>query len=60
MNNLPDNVIQQVYDHKHNLEFVNAMDQLLQESTNVYFSFSFKQCRIMCYVQTNKILIIKC
>ena len=51
MNNLPDDVIQQIYLYKHNLEFVNVVDQLLQAKINVQFNFSLKQCRIICYVK---------
>ena len=53
MNNLPDDVIQQIYFYKHNLEYVNVMDQLLQAKINVYFNISLKQSRIMCYVKNN-------
>ncbi len=53
MNNLPDDVIQQIYFYKHNMEYVNVMDQLLQAKINVYFNISLKQSRIMCYVKNN-------
>ena len=53
MNNLPDDVIHQIYLYKHNLEFVNVMDQLLQAKINVYFDTSLEQCRVMYYVRNN-------
>mgnify|MGYP001591500375 FL=1 len=53
MNNLPDDVIQQIYFYKHNLEYVNVMDQLLQAKINVYYNFSLIQCRVMYFVKNN-------
>ena len=53
MNNLPDDVIQQIYEYKHTMEYVNVMDQLLQAKINVYFNISLKQSKMMCYVKTN-------
>ena len=61
MNNLPDDVIQQIYFYKHNMEYVNAMDQLLQAKINVYYNFSLIQCRVMYFVNKSyKIFIIRC
>ena len=51
MNNLPDDVMQQIYFYKHNMEYTPVMDQLLQAKINVYFNISLKQSRIMCYVK---------
>ena len=50
---LPDDVIQQIYFYKHNLEYVNVMDQLLQAKINVYLNIGLKQSKIMCYVKNN-------
>ena len=47
MNTLPDDVIQQIYFYKHNLGYVNVMNQLLQAQINVYFNISLEQCRVM-------------
>ena len=43
MNHLPDDVIRQIYCYKHNLEYVNVMDQLLQAQINVDFNFGQNQ-----------------
>ena len=53
MNNLPDDVIQQIYFYKHNLEYVNVMGQLLQAKINVYYNFSLIQCRVMYFIKNN-------
>ena len=53
MNNLPDDVIQQIYLYKHNLEYSAVMDALLQAKINVYFNIGLKQSLIMCYVKNN-------
>ena len=50
---LSDDVTQQIYLYKHNMEYVNVMDQLLQAKINVYFNISLKQSKIMCYVKNN-------
>ena len=51
--NLPDDVIQQIYLYKHNLEYSVVMDQLLQAKINVYFNFSLTQCRVMYFIKNN-------
>ena len=56
MNNSPDDVIQQIYFYKHNLEYSNVTDQVLQATINVYFNCSLQQCRVMYFIKTN----IKC
>ena len=53
MNNLPDDVIQQVYLYKHNMEYINVMNELLQAKINVYYNFSLAQCRVMCFIRNN-------
>ena len=53
MNNLPDDVIQQIYFYKHNMEYVNVMDQLLQAKINVYYNLDLLQCRVMYFVKNN-------
>lgn len=53
MNNLPDDVIQQIYFYKHNMEYTPVMDQLLQAKINVYYNFSLIQCRVMYFVKNN-------
>ena len=53
MNNLPDDVTQQIYFYKHNMEYVNVMDQLLQAKINVYYNFSLIQCRVMYFVKND-------
>ena len=53
MNNLPDDVIKQIYLYKHNLEYSPVMDQLLQAKINVYFNFSLTQCRVMYFIKNN-------
>ena len=53
MNNLPDDVIQQIFFYKHNLEYSAVMDQLLQANINAYFNIGLKQSLIMCYVKNN-------
>ena len=49
----PDDVTQQIYLYKHNMEYVKVMDQLLQAKIKVYFNTSLKQSKIMCYVKNN-------
>ena len=39
MNKLPDDVTQQIYFYKHNMEYVNVMNELLQAKINVYYKF---------------------
>ena len=46
-NNLPDDVIRQIYFYKHNLEYTPVMDELLQAKIHVYSNFSLIQCRVM-------------
>ena len=53
MNNLPDDVIQQIYTYKHNLEYVNAINQLFQTKINVYVNVSLKQSIIMGYAHNH-------
>ena len=36
MNSIPDDVKQKIHCYKHNLEYVNVMNQLLQANINVY------------------------
>ena len=51
MNNLPDDVTQQIYFYKHNMEYVNVMDELLQAKINVYYNFSLIQCRVIYFIK---------
>ena len=53
MNNLPDDVIQQIFLYKHNMEYVKVMEQLLQAKINVYHNFSLAQCRVTFFVKNN-------
>ena len=53
MNSLPDDVIQQIYFYKHNMEYVNVTDQLLQAKINVYYNLDLLQCRVMYFVKNN-------
>ena len=53
MNNLPDDVIQQIFLYKHNMEYVKVMEQLLQAKINVYYNFSLAQCRVTFFVKNN-------
>ena len=53
MNNLPDDVVQQIYFYKHNLEYVNVMNELLQAKINVYYNLDLLQCRVMYFVKNN-------
>ena len=53
MNNLPDDVIQQIYFYKHNMEYVNVMNELLQAKINVYYNLDLLQCRVMYFVKNN-------
>ena len=50
---LPDDVTQQIYVYKHNMEYTPVMDQLLQAKINVYYNFSLIQCRVMYFVKNN-------
>ena len=59
MNNLPDDVMQQIYFYKHNLEYTPVMDQLLQAKINVYFNISLEQCRVMYFVKNKNINIYR-
>ena len=53
MNNLPDDVIQQIYLYKHHMEYFNVMNELLQAKINVYYNVSLAQCSIMCFIKNN-------
>jgi len=53
MNNLPDDVIQQIYFYKHNMEYINVMNKLLQAKINVYYNLDLLQCRVMYFVKNN-------
>ena len=53
MNKLPYGVSHIIYLYKHNLEYKEVMDELLQCKINVYFYVSLKQARLMCYVYNN-------
>ena len=53
MDSLPDDVIQQIYFYKHNMEYINVMDQLLQAKINVYYNFSLIQCRVMYFIKNH-------
>ena len=53
MNNLPDNVIQQIFEYRHNMQYVNVMRQLLQAKINVYYNLDLLQCRVMYFVKNN-------
>jgi len=53
MNNLPDDVMQQIYFYKHNMEYVNVMNELLQAKINVYYNLDLLQCRVMYFVKNN-------
>ena len=53
MNNLPDNVIQQIFEYKHNMQYVNVMNELLQAKINVYYNLDLLQCRVMYFVKNN-------
>ena len=53
MNSLPDDVIQQTFRYKHNMTFVDVMNQRLQAKINVYVNISLKQSNMMCYVNNN-------
>ena len=51
MNHLPQDVIDQIFLYKHNMEYVNVMDQLLQAKINVYYNFSLIQARVMYFIK---------
>ena len=53
MNKLPDDVTQQIYFYKHNMEYINVMNELLQAKINVYYNFSLAQCRVMYFIKNN-------
>ena len=53
MKNLPEDIIQQIYAYKHNMEFVNVMNELLQAKINVYYNLDLLQCRVMYFVKNN-------
>ena len=53
MNNLPENVIQQIFEYSHNMQYVNVMRQLLQAKINVYYNLDLLQCRVMYFVKKN-------
>ena len=53
MDNLPDNVIQQIFEYKHNMQYVNVMNELLQAKINVYYNLDLLQCRVMYFVKNN-------
>ena len=53
MNNLPEDVIEQIFLYKHNMEYVNVMNELLQAKINVYYNLDLLQCRVMYFVKNN-------
>ena len=53
-NKLPNDVEHLIYYYKHNLEFVEVMNELLQVKINVFYNISLKASRIMCYIINNK------
>ena len=54
MNKLPNDVEMLIYYYKHNLEYIDVLNELLQAKINVFYDISLKQSRIMCYVINNK------
>ena len=60
MNKLPNDIIQEIYFYKHNLEYIDVMNELLQAKINVFYDISLKQSRIMCYVKKCKIFFCFC
>ncbi len=53
MNNLPDNIINQIFEYKHNMVYVNVMNELLQAKINVYYNLDLLQCRVMYFIKNN-------
>ena len=47
-------ILYKKYLYKHNLEYIDVMNELLQVKINVYYNIGLKQSRIMCYVINNK------
>ena len=61
MDKLPNDVLQEIYFHKHNMEYVNVMNELLQAKINVYYNFSLAQRRVMYVIKNNiKYLSLDC
>ena len=56
MNTLPDNVIDIIYEYKHNLEYTNVLDELTQLRINCRFLFSLNFVKTSRYLSHDKIL----
>ena len=54
MNKLPNDVEMLIYYYKHNLEYIDVLNELLQAKINVFYNISLKASRIMCYIINNK------
>ena len=50
MNKLPDSIIDNIYKYKHQLEYVNVMNELTDHNDNLYFSTKRELIR---YLQDN-------
>lgn len=46
-----DDVLDKIYYYKHNLEYRDVMDELLQTKINCYYNISLNQVRNMFYIR---------
>ena len=50
MNILPDNIIDIIYKYKHNLEYTNVMNELIQHKIHCKFNVTIEMLKYMFYV----------
>ena len=56
MNLLPEDVLDTIYKYKHNLEYINVLDELTQLRINCRFLFSLNFVKTSRYLSHDKIL----
>ena len=55
MNKLSDDILNDIYCMKHNLEYVSVLDELLQAKLNVRYHMTLQQSRFMCFIGQDNI-----
>ena len=50
MNILPDNIIDIIYKYKHNLEYTNVMNELIQHKIHCKYNVTIEMLKYMFYV----------
>ena len=50
MNSLPDDILNKIYEYKHNLEYTNVLDELTQIRINCRYMFSLSFVKSATYL----------